>query len=95
MLFDNRVWHATGINTSQDARPVLLLDFARSYVRPFESFETMLSDEVKGKLTARLKELLRVEVQSDKGSYTGYTSTRPGTNAGRMRVLPENAPLVV
>ncbi|KAK2613250.1 hypothetical protein N8I77_000174 [Diaporthe amygdali] len=95
MLFDNRVWHATGINTSQYPRPVLLLDFARSYVRPFESFETVLSDEVKGKLTARLKELLRVEVQSDKGSYTGYTSTRPGTDAGRMRVLPENAPLVV
>ncbi|KAI1080226.1 hypothetical protein F5B20DRAFT_589645 [Whalleya microplaca] len=60
MLFESRIWHATGANKSKSGsdRPVLLTLFMRSFVRGQENNFLSLRPEVEAKLSNRLKRLL-------------------------------------
>ena len=36
ILFDGRTWHRTGANTTDKSRPVVLVNYCRPWVRPFD-----------------------------------------------------------
>ncbi|ETS81411.1 hypothetical protein PFICI_06413 [Pestalotiopsis fici W106-1] len=59
LVFESRLWHATGANgLSTGERPVILLFFMRSFVRPQENAYLTLRKDVEAKLPPRQKVFL-------------------------------------
>ncbi|GJD05064.1 Phytanoyl-CoA dioxygenase [Colletotrichum higginsianum IMI 349063] len=86
LLLDSRTWHSTGVNTTDEPRPVILQSFCRFFVRQIENYQAILSDEVKAKLSERQRALLGLPSMKPGGKGQGFASYNwPGTQVGRMR----------
>jgi ectoine hydroxylase-related dioxygenase (phytanoyl-CoA dioxygenase family) len=76
MVFESRLWHATGANrTPGSERPVILLFFVRPWVRQQENFSLSLKDEVFGKCSDRVKAFLGFKMSGSIGSVQGFGGT--------------------
>ncbi|OHE97133.1 phytanoyl-CoA dioxygenase [Colletotrichum orchidophilum] len=86
VLLDSRTWHSTGVNTTSETRPVILQSFCRFFVRPIENYQSILSEEVRAKLSERQRALLGLPSLMPGGKGQGFAAYNwPGTHAGRMR----------
>ncbi|KAF4867891.1 Dioxygenase [Colletotrichum siamense] len=87
VLLDSRTWHSTGVNTTNEARPIILQSFCRFFIRQIESYQAILSEEVKAKLSERQRALLGLPSLKPGGKGQGFAVYNwPGTQVGRMRV---------
>ena len=76
MIFESRIWHATGANTVPSSdRPVLLLFFVRNFVRQQEDFRTSVRDEVIAKCSNRVLGYLGWKTTGSVGSVQGTHPT--------------------
>lgn len=76
MIFESRLWHATGANTIPGSeRPVLLLYFTRPWMRQQENFSLSLMDEVYEKSSDRVKAFLGFKMSGSIGSVQGFGGT--------------------
>lgn len=86
VLLDSRTWHSTGVNTTEETRPVILQSFCRFFVRQIENYQANLSDEVKAKLSDRQRTLLGLPSLKPAGKGQGFAAYNwPGTQVGRLR----------
>ncbi|KIV99768.1 uncharacterized protein PV09_08574 [Verruconis gallopava] len=73
MVFESRLWHATGANRIPGSqRPVLLLYFTRPWMRQQENFSLSLMDEVYEKCSDRVKAFLGFKMAASVGSVQGF-----------------------
>ncbi|KAI8209987.1 Dioxygenase [Colletotrichum sp. SAR 10_86] len=87
VLLDSRTWHSTGVNTTNEARPVILQSFCRFFIRQIESYQAILSEDVKAKLSERQRALLGLPSLKPGGKGQGFAVYNwPGTQVGRMRI---------
>ncbi|KAF1949752.1 phytanoyl-CoA dioxygenase [Byssothecium circinans] len=86
LLLDSRTWHSTGVNTTNETRPVNLQSFCRFFVRQIENYQAILSEEVKAKLSERQRALLGLPSLRPGGKGQGFAVYNwPGTQVRRMR----------
>ncbi|KAH9431591.1 hypothetical protein MCOR02_008881 [Pyricularia oryzae] len=86
VLLDSRTWHSTGVNTTEETRPVILQSFCRFFVRQIENYQANLSDEVKAKLSDRQRTILGLPSLKPAGKGQGFAAYNwPGTQVGRLR----------
>ncbi len=71
LLWDSRVWHGTGPNTSDGLRHVILLYFNRHFMRAQENWALSLRDDVKAGLSDRVKTMLGYRVTNTLGGVEG------------------------
>ena len=75
MVFESRLWHATGANKVQGSeRPVILVFFVRPWMRQQENFSLSLKDDVLEKCSDRVKGFLGFRTT---GSIGGVQTKRP------------------
>jgi ectoine hydroxylase-related dioxygenase (phytanoyl-CoA dioxygenase family) len=85
LIFESRIWHATGPNVAKEGeRPVILQFYVRHFVRPQENFTLSVTPEVEAKLTDRAKQALGFRVTATLGGVEGF---RPD---GTLVKRPEN-----
>ncbi|KAF9699991.1 hypothetical protein EKO04_001187 [Ascochyta lentis] len=90
VLLDSRTWHSTGVNTTNETRPVILQSFCRFFVRQIENYHAILSEEVKAKLSERQRALLGLPSLKPGAKGQGFAVYNwPGTQVGRMRAAAE------
>ena len=59
VAMDGRIWHTSGVNSTQDEERALLFGYySRSFIRPQWNFNAGLSEETKATLSPELKDLL-------------------------------------
>ena len=59
VAMDGRIWHTSGVNSTQDQERALLFGYySRSFIRPQWNFNVGLSEATKAKLTPELMDLL-------------------------------------
>jgi hypothetical protein len=76
MVFESRLWHATGANTVPGSeRPVLLLYFTRPWMRQQENFSLSLKDEVYEQCSDRVKAFLGFKMSGTIGGVQGLNAT--------------------
>lgn len=96
LLLDSRIWHSTGVNTTDVTRPVILQAFCRFFIREMENYQLLLSEDTKGKLSDRQRALLGFPVVLKPGqkaqAYTAYS--RPGEGSGKLRALANGAAIL-
>ncbi|TLS26494.1 hypothetical protein PpBr36_04267 [Pyricularia pennisetigena] len=86
VLLDSRTWHSTGVNTTEETRPVILQSWCRFFVRQIENFQANLSEEVKARLSDRQRAILGLPNMKPAGKGQGFAIYDwPGTQVGRMR----------
>lgn len=74
LVFESRLWHATGANRAQSGeRPVILLFFMRSFVRPQENAYLTLRKDVEQRLPDRQKAFLGFRTAPGIGGLEGNT----------------------
>jgi hypothetical protein len=84
MVFESRIWHATGPNTIPGSeRPVLIVFFMRSFIRPQENFFFSLRPELEDKLSDRVKGFLGFRSTGSIGGVQGRT--KDGTFVKRLK----------
>jgi ectoine hydroxylase-related dioxygenase (phytanoyl-CoA dioxygenase family) len=71
LVFDGRVVHGTGRNTTDQARIGILTYFCRAFVRQQENFTLSVAPEVLSTLSGEVKALLGFEVWKTLGSVEG------------------------
>jgi len=62
MIFDGRLWHATGANKTSEARCGVLTTYCGPQFRQMENYPLITRDEVIARLSPRLKEILGFKV---------------------------------
>ena len=73
LVFESRLWHATGPYTASDGeRPVILQFYVRHFVRPQENFTLSVLPEVEGRLTLAAKQALGFVVTATLGGVEGF-----------------------
>jgi hypothetical protein len=73
LIFDSRLWHATGGYTKAGGeRPVLLLYFVRYFVRPQENGQLCMDDAFYDTLTDRVKTYMGYRVTGTLGMSGGF-----------------------
>lgn len=73
LVFESRLWHATGPNVAADGeRPVLLQFYVRHWVRPQENFTLSVAPEVEARLTDKMKQALGFRVTATLGGVEGF-----------------------
>lgn len=76
MVFESRLWHATGANSTPGSeRPVILQFFVRPWVRQQENFSLSLKDDVFEKCSNRVKAFLGYKMSGSIGSVQGFGGT--------------------
>ncbi|KAL1868905.1 hypothetical protein Daus18300_005741 [Diaporthe australafricana] len=88
LLLDSRLWHSTGVNTSDVIRPAILQAFSRFFIRGIENYPEHLTEEVKKKLSDRQLALLGFPVPVRERGHKSEVFTAyklPGVDAGRLR----------
>lgn len=89
MVFESRLWHATGSNTIPGSeRPVLLVFFTRSWMRQQENFSLSLKDEVYDHVSDKVKGYLGFRTTGSIGGV--QTKTKNGDIVKR----PEQAEFI-
>ena len=58
LIFESRLWHATGPNTTTDERPVVLMFFMRSFIRQQENNFLSIRPEVEANLSDKVRKML-------------------------------------
>ena len=65
ILMDGRVWHHTGVNsTENDKRAALLTYYVNWFIIPQSNWDRMLASEVKAELSPLMRELLGFEARA-------------------------------
>lgn len=73
MVFESRLWHATGANRVPGSeRPVILQFFVRPWMRQQENFSLSIRDEVFEKCSDRVKGYLGFRVNGSIGGVHGF-----------------------
>ncbi|KAF1815820.1 hypothetical protein P152DRAFT_390040 [Eremomyces bilateralis CBS 781.70] len=73
LVFESRVWHATGPNIAQGGeRPVILQFYVRHFVRPQENFTLSVTPEVEARMTAKMKQACGYRVTATLGGVEGF-----------------------
>ncbi|KAK8098361.1 uncharacterized protein PG998_013847 [Apiospora kogelbergensis] len=94
MVFESRLWHATGLNTNESGeRPAIIMFFMRSYIRLQEQNPLSLRHEVAPKLTDRHKRFMGYCSTGAAGGLDGEVregiiAERKDDCVGRVRVSP-------
>ncbi|OLN86942.1 hypothetical protein CCHL11_04541 [Colletotrichum chlorophyti] len=87
VLLDSRTWHSTGVNTSEETRPIILQAWCRFFLQPMENYPELMSAETKAQLSDRQLGLLGFRVPVREGqraqAYTAYAL--PGADVGKSR----------
>jgi ectoine hydroxylase-related dioxygenase (phytanoyl-CoA dioxygenase family) len=88
LIFDSRVWHGTGSNTTDTPRHVLLLFFNRFFIRAQDNYALCLREDVKATLSDRIKTMLGFRVTNSLGGLglgkEGSIVDRPAKPIGRL-----------
>ena len=72
MVFESRLWHATGANKRVGGeRPVILVFFMRSCMRQQENFQLSVTDDVVEKCSDKVKGYLRWRTTGSLGGVQG------------------------
>ena len=72
VAMDGRIWHTSGVNSTQDEERALLFGYySRSFIRPQWNFSAGLSEETKSTLSPELRELLGLGVVANIKSGLG------------------------
>jgi ectoine hydroxylase-related dioxygenase (phytanoyl-CoA dioxygenase family) len=91
LIFDSRVWHGTGSNTTDEPRHVLLLFLLRFFMRAQDNYALCLRDDVKATLSDRIKTMLGFRVTNSLGGLglgkEGSIVDRPAEPIGRLGPL--------
>jgi ectoine hydroxylase-related dioxygenase (phytanoyl-CoA dioxygenase family) len=81
MVFDGRLWHGTGANTTDDPRIGILSYFCRPFIRQQENFTLSLAPEVIARCSPELLSILGFQTWATlgmvEGSIHGTISPRP------------------
>ena len=81
MVFDGRLWHGTGANTTDEPRLGILSYFCRPFIRQQENFTISLAPEVIAKCSTELLSILGFKTWATlgmvEGSMHGTISERP------------------
>ena len=73
LVFDQSIWHASGVNQTQETRTGLFQSYVAGWVRPDEQWLLQFSrEEIRG-LPRRLQELIGL---SQYACYTGWVNGR-------------------
>ncbi|HZU74158.1 MAG TPA: phytanoyl-CoA dioxygenase family protein [Acidimicrobiales bacterium] len=80
LIFDGRLLHGTGANTTAEPRRGILTYFCRTYVRQQENFTLSIRDDVLAAASEELKDLLGFRCQNTLGGVEG---PRVGSLVGR------------
>jgi ectoine hydroxylase-related dioxygenase (phytanoyl-CoA dioxygenase family) len=75
LVFDGRLWHGTGANTTREPRAVLLSYFCRPFVRQQENMTVSLRPELYDQCSPELKQLLGFKVTGSLGRVDGVHPT--------------------
>ena len=74
MVFESRLWHATGPNTSSGGeRPVILLFYVRHFIRPQENFFLSIDPAVQKNMSDTAKAVCGYRVTATLGGVEGFT----------------------
>ena len=83
MVFESRIWHATGSNTVPGTeRPVIIVFFMRSFVRQQENWALSIRDDVLEGLSDKVKGYLGFRCVGTMGGTEG--KTKDGTIVGKV-----------
>jgi hypothetical protein len=86
LIFESRVWHATGPNTTTDQeRPVILVFFVRPWMRTQENFSLSIKEDVLEKCSDRIKGFLGFRVTGSLGSVQNPFGAKDGSIVRRPR----------
>ncbi len=81
MVFDGRLWHGTGANSTDEPRVGILSYFCRPFIRQQENFTISLAPEVIAKCSPELLSILGFQTWATlgmvEGSMHGTISSRP------------------
>lgn len=73
LVFESRLWHATGPYTAKDGeRPVILQFYVRHFVRPQENFTLSVAPEVEPRLSYKMKQAMGFRVTATLGGVEGF-----------------------
>lgn len=73
LVFESRLWHATGPNVAKEGeRPVILQFYVRHFVRPQENFTLSGDPEVEKKLSDAAKQAMGFRVTATLGGVEGF-----------------------
>ncbi|KAF2472750.1 PhyH-domain-containing protein [Lindgomyces ingoldianus] len=73
LVFESRLWHATGPNVAKEGeRPVILQFYVRHFVRPQENFTLSIATDVEAKLGDAAKQALGFRVTATLGGVEGF-----------------------
>jgi ectoine hydroxylase-related dioxygenase (phytanoyl-CoA dioxygenase family) len=90
LIWDSRVWHGTGTNTTDKPRHVILLYCIRFFLRQQDNYALLLRDDVKAGLSDRVKTMLGFRVTNSLGGIGNAEGTfveRSVEPMGRMAPL--------
>lgn len=82
LVFESRLWHATGPNTTTDERPVVLMFFMRSFIRQQENNFLSIRPEVEANLSDKVRKMLGYMTDGAFGGVEG--EVREGHFVERM-----------
>jgi hypothetical protein len=84
MIFESRIWHATGSNTVLGSeRPVIIVFFMRSFVRQQENWALSIRDDVLETLSDKVKGYLGFRCVGTMGGTEG--KTKDGAIVGKVQ----------
>jgi ectoine hydroxylase-related dioxygenase (phytanoyl-CoA dioxygenase family) len=80
LVFESRLWHATGPNiTTDQERPVILVFFVRPWMRQQENFSLSIKEDVLEKCSDRIKGFLGFRITGSIGSVQNPFEARDGS----------------
>jgi ectoine hydroxylase-related dioxygenase (phytanoyl-CoA dioxygenase family) len=86
MVFESRLWHATGANTTKDVeRPVILIFFSRPWMRQQENFALSIKEDVLERCSDRVKGFMGFRVTGSLGSVQNPFGAADGSIVRRPR----------
>ncbi|MEL6323692.1 MAG: phytanoyl-CoA dioxygenase family protein [Pseudomonadota bacterium] len=93
LIFDGRLWHATGANTTAAPRRGILAYYARPFIRQQENYMLTLDRDVAAKFPDELKRMLGLKVWHSLGmvGWSAHGHVHSLTDTGLSRMEPEGA----
>ena len=86
LVFESRLWHATGPNTTKDQeRPVILVFFVRPWMRQQENFALSIKEDILEKCSDRIKGFLGFRITGSLGSVQNPFGAKDGSIVRRPR----------
>lgn len=93
LLFESRLWHGTGANTTSHPRRAIIVYFVRSWVRPYENMTLSVRPEILEKASDRIKTMFGLRVTNYAGAVDGIQPSKEGTIIRRdVECVPELRP---